>query len=158
AELTGGQVALLYDLVPVHPVYRIEFRGATALPGVDAGRLRRDVVERFGASPPVGRAPEVQRLIEDDLHAEGYLHPVVTPSAELEHAPDRATLIFQMNPGARTRIADVSVTGTPGLPPAEMLKLLGVTAGAPYRTEALNAQMARYVDNRRAAGFFEATI
>ncbi|HEX4347971.1 MAG TPA: POTRA domain-containing protein, partial [Vicinamibacterales bacterium] len=158
AELADGQVKLLYDLVPVHPVYRIEFRGATAGPGVDTGRLRRDAIERFGTSPSVGRAPDVQRLIEDDLHAEGYLHPAVTPSAELEHAPDRATLIFQLNPGARTTIADVAIAGTPGLSEAEMFKLLDIAAGAPYRTDALNARIARYIDNRRAAGFFEATL
>ena len=158
ADLDGGQVKLLYDLVPVHPVYKIEFRGATGAPGIDTGRLRSDVVARFGASPPVGRAPDVQRVIEDDLHAEGYLHAVVTPSAELEHAPDRAVLLFQLNPGARTRIADVTIAGTPGLSQAEVLKLLDIKAGAPYRTEVLNGRISRYVDNRRAAGYFEATL
>jgi outer membrane protein insertion porin family len=158
AELDGAQVRLTYDLVPVHPVYKITFRGATSAPGVDTGRLRADVIERFGASPPIGRAPDVQRVVETDLHAEGYLHAAATPGAELEHAPDRAVLVFDLNPGARTRIADVAVAGTPGLSPAEILKLLDVHPGDPYRTDALGDRIAKYVENRRAAGYFAASI
>ena len=158
AELDGSQVALLYELVPVHPVYRFEFRGTTRAPGVDTGRLRRDLIDRFGASPAVGRTPDLQRLIEDDLHAAGYLHPVVTPNVVLEHEPDRAVLVFQLDAGARSRIADIAIVGTAGLARADMLKLLDVKAGEPYRTDVLNAGITRYIDNRRAAGYFEATM
>ena len=151
-------VALVYDLVPVHPVEKIDFTGSLGAPGVDTGRLRREVVGRFGASPPVGRAPELVRVIEDDLHAEGYLHPTVTPRAELRHAPDRATLIFAIDPGPRTRIADVTITGSSGLPDAELLKLLGVSAGAPYRSDDIASRTVRYVDGRRSRGYFAATL
>jgi outer membrane protein insertion porin family len=158
ADLSPAGVRLVYDLVPVHPVDRIEFTGATGGPGVDTGRLRRELVERFGVSPPVGRAPDLVRVVEDDLHAEGYLHPVVTPRAELRHAPDRATLVFQIDAGERTRIGGIDVTGTPGLSREELLKLLDVAPGAPYRTDALANRIARYVDNRRSRGYFEAKI
>jgi outer membrane protein insertion porin family len=158
ADEDGARVRLVYDLVPMHPVDKIEFTGADGSPGIDTGRLRRDLVARYGISPAVGRAPDLVLLVEEDLNAEGYLHPVVTPHAELRHAPDRATLVFQIDPGPRTTFGDIDITGTPGLPREELLKLLGTASGAPYRSEALTAGIARYIDNRRSRGYFEAKL
>src|SRR5262245_13999923 len=63
---TAGGVALLYDLVPVHPVDRVVFRGTRA-DGIDTKALRRSVLERNGASPPIGRASDLARILEDQL-------------------------------------------------------------------------------------------
>jgi len=157
SEVPGG-VDLVYDLIPVHPVYRIEFAGQLGGGGIDTSRMRRDLLERYGASPPVGRAPDLVRVIEDNLRAEGYQHPRVTPTARLEHAPDRATLVFTIQPGPRTLIGDVQVSGTPGMSPTELLKLLNVSTGSPYRRDALATRIDRYVDNRRSLGYFEAAL
>ena len=158
ADTAGDAVSLLYDLVPVHPVDKIDFTGALGGPGIDTGRLRRAVVERFGTSPPVGRAPDLVLVIEGDLHAEGYLHPTVTSHAQLQHSPDRATLVFDIEPGARAHIGDIDVTGAPGVSRMELLALLGISAGSPYRSEALATRIARYVDDRRSRGYFEAKL
>ena len=58
ATLDGGRVALRYDLSPMHPVTKIEFAGDARGPGIDNGPLRRAVVDRYGTSPPVGRADD----------------------------------------------------------------------------------------------------
>ena len=158
ADVAPGGVRLLYDLVPVHPVDKIEFVGAGGAPGVDTGRLRREVVDRYGASPPVGRAPDLVRVIEDDLHAQGYLHASVTPRAELQHAPDRATLIFTIDPGARTTIGEITITGEAGMSRPDLLKLLEVRSGAPYLSDALDTRIARWVADRRSHGFLEAKL
>ena len=80
ADSTEGGVRLLYDLVPVHPVDKIEFDGALDVPGVDRGRLRRELVDRYGTSPPVGRAPDLARIVEDDARRRaGTCTPSVTP-------------------------------------------------------------------------------
>ena len=55
-----GGVALRYNLVPLHPVQRVDFRGVPSL-GLSEGLLRSTVTARFGASPLVGRAPEAAR-------------------------------------------------------------------------------------------------
>ena len=55
ASLVGSGVALVYDLIPIHPVTKITFAGALDAPGIDVGQLRRAVVDRYGASPPLGR-------------------------------------------------------------------------------------------------------
>ena len=154
----ASAVALVFDLVPVHPVEKIDFTVSPGAPDVDTGRLRREVVERYGASPPVGRAPELVRVIEDDLHTEGYFHPTVASRAELRHDPDRAMLIFTIDPGPRSHIADVAITGTSGLSEPELLRMLGLVAGAPYRSEEIASRIVRYVDNRRSRGYFSATL
>jgi outer membrane protein assembly factor BamA len=71
AVLAGGSVALRYDLAPIHHVGKVAFAGDLHVPGVDTGQLRQAIVERFGASPPVGRAADVARLLVDELRQRG---------------------------------------------------------------------------------------
>lgn len=157
ADSASNGVTLLYDLVPLHPIDRIAFSGPKG-PGIDVGRLRSDVVERYGTSPPLGRAADLARIVEDDLRARGYLHPVVTPRADVRHRPDRTTLTFAIDPGPRSRIGGVDVVGSSGLSPAALLKLLGVSTGAPYESDRLDERVARYIDDRRSKGYFEAKL
>src|SRR5262249_55581181 len=117
-----------------------------------------ELIDRYGASPSIARAPELVTIIEDDLHAEGYLHPVVTPEPQFEHAPDRARLVFTIDPGARTTIADIDVVGDAGVPRETLLKRLALVVGRPYRSEALNARISDYIDERRRRGHLEAKL
>src|SRR5262249_5387263 len=55
AASTPTGVSLTYDVVPLHPVMHVSFTGANA-PGIDEGRLRRIVAERFGFPLRVRRA------------------------------------------------------------------------------------------------------
>jgi outer membrane protein assembly complex protein YaeT len=158
ASAAAGGVSLRYDLVPLHPVQRIAFAGAQGHAGIDVGALRRDVVERYGNSPSLGRAADLVRIVEDDLRNAGYLHPTVTPRADIQHSPDRTTLVFAIEPGARTHIGAVEVVGTSGLPERALLDRLGVSRGAPYQSAALEASIARYIEERRSKGYLEATL
>ncbi len=158
AERAGDGVALRFALDPVHPVAKIDFAGSLDAAGVDEGQLRRAVVERFGVSPAVGRMNDMARLIADQLQQRGYLHPVVTPRADLEHAPDRATLVFTVEPGVRTRIGTVRVTGTPSVPVPALLDEMGLAAGAPWQREVLAQRIDKFVAGRRTKGFYEASV
>jgi outer membrane protein insertion porin family len=156
AALAGGRVALRYDLEPIHHVAGIEFAGITA--GVDTGRLRRLIVDRFGVSPPVARAADVAAALADELRLRGFLHAAVVPRADIEHTPERATLVFTLAPGARTRIGGVTVVGTPTVSKQTLLGDLGVAAGDPYERDVLAQRIDRFVAGRRAKGFYEATV
>ena len=112
AALEEGRVALRYDLVPIHPVSRIRFAGPLGVPGIDEGALRRAVFDRYGASPPLSRVADMTRILADALRERGYLHASIAPHAEVEHDPERATLVFTIDPGARTHIGTVEVAGT----------------------------------------------
>jgi outer membrane protein insertion porin family len=158
ATLVNGQVMLRYELVPIHPVARIRFTGQTGAPGIDTGALQRAIVDRYGVSPPLGRLSDMTRIIDEALRERGYLHATITPRPELEHDPERATLIFTIDPGVRTTIGSVEIAGSPTIPRAEFLARLGLGPGAPYQREALNARIEKYIEERRSRGYYEAKI
>jgi outer membrane protein assembly complex protein YaeT len=158
ATSRGTGVDLLFELSPIHPVTRVQFTGVAGIAGVDEARLRSAVLDRFGAMPAPGRAQDMARLVENELGLRGYLHARVSPRLELEHSPDRATLILAVQPGARTVIGAVDVIGAPGIPEREFLQRLGITPGAPYQPEALAARIEDYLRDRRDRGFYEARL
>jgi outer membrane protein insertion porin family len=157
ATIEGGRVVLRYDLVPVHAVAKIRFVG-TAAAGIDEGELRRVVTDRFGVTPRLGRLAGMTRLLEDALRERGYRHPAIRPRSELEHAPERATLIFTVDPGERTTIGRVQIVGRPTIAESEFLTRLGLRAGAPYQPEALATRIGKYIENRRARGYYESKV
>jgi outer membrane protein insertion porin family len=158
ATLADGRVALTYELVPIHPVSRIRFAGAAGAPGIDTGALRRAIVDRYGVSPPLGRAADMSRILTDTLRESGYLRAQITPRAEIEHQPERATLVFTIDPGARTTIRSVEVIGRPTVSRDEFLNRLGVSRGSAYQREALNTRIERYLQERRSKGYYEARV
>jgi outer membrane protein assembly complex protein YaeT len=158
ATSRGDGVDLLFELAPIHPVTRVLFTGVAGVPGADEGRLRSAVLDRFGASPSPGRAQDIARLVEAELGRRGYLHPRVTPRLELEHAPDRATLVLAVEPGARTTVGAVEVIGAPGIPERELLERLGITPGVPYQPELLATRIENYLRGRRDRGYYEARL
>ena len=158
AALENGRVALRYDLIPIHPIARIRFDGPLGVPGIDQGALRRAIVDRYGVSPPLGRAADMTRILVDALGERGYLNPAITPRPVLEHAPERATLVFTIDPGPRTVIGEAEIAGVPTATRAEVLARLGVATGAPYQREALNAHIQKYIEERRRKGYYEAKI
>jgi outer membrane protein insertion porin family len=158
ATSRGDGVDLLFELAPIHPVTRVLFTGIAGVPGADEGRLRSAVLDRFGASPPPGRAQDIARLVESELGRRGYLHARVSQRLELQHSPDRATLILGVEPGARTTIGTVEVIGAPGIPERELLERLAITPGAPYQPEVLATRIDDYLSDRRDRGFYEARL
>ena len=120
-------LALRFDLVPVHPVTKINFDGQVHAPGVDRGRLRRAVVDRFGLSPLLSRIAEIERTVQDALRESGYLNASVRARYDLGHSPERATLTLTIDPGSRTRVGSVDVVGTPTVPKQELLNRLHLT-------------------------------
>jgi outer membrane protein assembly complex protein YaeT len=158
AEAAPTGVRLIYDLVPIHPIRRMVFVGPMTLPGIDEGRLRGEVVERYGVSPPPGRRFDLSRVIEDDLKAHGYLHAAVEADIEIAHDPDRSTLLFKITPGIRTHIGSIEVTGSPGSSTAQLLSRLGLKTGMPYQRETINTSIQQYQQSRWADGFVEATL
>jgi outer membrane protein insertion porin family len=154
----ANRVALRYELSPIHPVTRIAFEGEMGGAGVDATQLRRAVVDRFGLSPPLGRATEAAGVVADALQESGYLHADVKPRMDVAHRPERAVLVFRIDPGPRTGVDSIDIVGMPEASQADLLRRLDLARGAPYRREALNVRIERYVADRRKAGYYEAAL
>ena len=112
------------------------FRSPIGAASVDQGALRRAIVDRFGVSPPLGRAADMARIAADTLRQRGYLNPAITPRPVLEHAPERATLVFTIDPGARTTIGDVAIAGHRAIGGA-VLAASHVAIGGDWRMMAL---------------------
>ena len=52
----------------------------------------------------------------------------------------------------------MTIKGSSGLSDAELQHMLGLVAGAPYRSEDIASRIVRYVDNRRSLGYFSAVL
>ena len=158
ATLAGGRVALVYQLSPIHEVTRIDFVGSVGAPGVDPGALRTAATDRYGPSPPLGRAVDVAEVVADALRERGYLHAKVTPTPRLHHDPDRATLVLTLDVGARTTIGAIELVAPPSVSRPALLEELGIRPGAAYQRDALNARIDQYVESQRRRGFYEAKM
>jgi outer membrane protein assembly complex protein YaeT len=154
----AGGVTLHYELVPAHPVERLQLTGSLNLPGIDEGRLRRAIVDRYGALPSAARAPEVARLLEQELRQRGYLRAAVSPQITIEHSPDRSTLTLAVAAGARAHIGSTDVTGSPGVAAKELIDRLGLAAGTPYEVDTLAARIDEYLRDQRGRGYLEARV
>jgi outer membrane protein assembly complex protein YaeT len=158
ATLAPAGVTLRYDLAPVHPVTHVGFAWKTAAPGVDEDRLRRAVTERGGTSLRVGRALEFAMAVKEAMQERGYYNAVVTPTTQTSHEPHATSLIFSIDPGPRTVIGSLDVSGAPGVPVSELLNQLGLAKGNPYEPEVLTARIDKYLSGVRSHGYYEAKV
>ncbi len=151
----NGTVNVRYLLDPIHAVSAVKFRGQLALP---ESMLRDRMTERFGPTPPLGRAAEVAAALEDLYRDHGYLQADVRVGAPIvEHDPDRTTLVFEVDPEPRARISQVKIVGDPKEPEAEFIQRLGVQPGQPYQPAEIRARLAESVQRLRRRGLYQAT-
>lgn len=156
ATLTpAASVDLLYDLIPLHSVRRIVFRGQL---GVGEGELREFVRDRFGTSPPVGRAADAARGLTELLAQHGFLAAQVTPQPVVEHAPERTILVFNVEAGAQARIGEVRVMG--GEPPGQpsIRARARFRPGQPLDRVALDRDRDAYLKDLRSRGYYQARV
>ena len=152
-ETSSGGVRVRYVLVPLHPVDRIEFRGML---GLAEDEIRPVVTERFGVAPPAGRAQDVAEALRVFYSERGFSAARVTPKIEETHAPDRATLAFEIQSGPRATIGRLDIDEIDAadrrLPPGN----IAVRVGDPYDNPAISQALDRHVASLRAMGFYEA--
>ena len=146
-------VTLRYALLPLHPVDRVEFRGALGLP---EGDLRRVVTERFGAAPSAGRAAEVAETLRAAYRRRGYPDARVTPRIEETHNPDRATLALEVDAGRRVRIGLVRFNQIDESDSGALLGIPNVAVGQPYDQDVIEQELAAWVDRYKSRGYYEA--
>src|SRR5687768_792651 len=87
----GNGIRVRYNLVPIHSVQRVEFRGEL---GLSSGTLRDAITERFGPTPSATRATEVAQRLQEVYNERGYLNAAIRPVVEVLHDPDRTILAF----------------------------------------------------------------
>jgi outer membrane protein assembly complex protein YaeT len=153
-EAPGG-VRLVYNLIPLHAVHRVAFRGNL---GISESLLKDTLASRFGALPPVGRAPEAARFLEQQLYPDhGYLHATVRAVAVEQHDPDRTLLTFQIEAGPRAIIRSVTIEGDPLQDRESFLRRIGTVPGVAYQPLEITEELDRYAVELRRRGRYEAT-
>jgi len=150
-----GGVALRYNLVPLHSVERVDFHGEPRL-ALPEGLLRETVLNRFGATPPVGRAGEVARLLEQLYRDHGYLNAMVVPRALEKHDPDRTLLEFTIRPGRQASVGTVRVEGDQPASRDQFLRDVHAVAGQPYEPATIAEALAKYARKLRRRSRYEA--
>lgn len=151
-----GGVALRYNLIPLHTVERVDFRGEPRL-ALSEGVLRDAVMNRFGATPPVGRAPEVARTLEQLYRDRGYLNAVAVVTATEKHDPDRTLLEFTIRPGPQASIANVRIDGDQPSSREQFLRDVHAVPGRAYEPNVISAELEQYARRLRQKTRYEAT-
>jgi outer membrane protein assembly complex protein YaeT len=149
-ETAAAGIRLRYDLVPLHPVDRVEFQGVL---GLDADELRQVVTDRFGEAPPAARAGEVTEVLRVHYRDRGYVRATLSSRIDVTHAPDRASMVIEAIAGPQARIATVEVDAA-GAPPR--LEGTPVAAGRAYDAAAIEETLLAHENELRAAGYYEA--
>jgi outer membrane protein assembly complex protein YaeT len=154
AEAAAGGVRVRYDLVPLHPVDRLEFRGRL---GMSEDRLRQVVADRYGSTPPATRADDVAAVLRDGYRRNGYPLATVTPQVVESHNPDRATMIFDIDAGRRALIAEVMIFQTDEREADTALGVPDIPVGEPYDQEQIDRILEQWEDRMRDRGYYEAS-
>src|SRR2546430_1864075 len=98
------------------------------------------------------------RIVADALRERGYLASAITPRAELEHAPERATLMFTIEPGPQTTIGKIEIINIPSASRTMLLDRLGITHDLPYEHDTLNTHIKQYIKEQRNHDYYKAHI
>ena len=146
-------VALRYELIPLQVVERLEFQGRL---GLSRGRLRDAIVERYGPNPRFDVVDEAVRTLTALYRDEGYLSARIV--GEVEQSPERDTMAFAINAGARVRIGTVDLEGALLGPPAQVLARLNVRPGQVYDREAIERRLSDYESELRSQRYYEAEL
>ncbi len=155
AALAPGGVKLIFDLVPLRDVKRVVFRGDLGLPDV---MLRAAVVDRFGPTPPVGRADDIASALQAFLQDRGFLGAKVTPAAVGDVPSESGDLAFVMSAGPMARIESLALKGPEPSLNQSLVQRLQVHLGDRYDPVALQSRITQYLDEWHRAGYYEANI
>lgn len=152
-DAAPGGVVLRWELVPLHPVDRVAFRGTL---GLDTGELLRIVTDRFGQAPTAARADEVAEALRTAYRARGFPAAQVTPRIEETHQPDRATMVLEVASGPRAviralRVVQVDAEGAPTVTARP-----GIAEGDVYDEQAILRALGRWEGALREQGYQEA--
>ena len=99
-----------YNLMPMHTVQRVDFRGQL---GLSEGLLRDRCGRAVRRAPPLGRAEDVARRSSSSITITAISRDGRAASPPSEHDPDRTRARVRHQAGPRATIGEVDVEGEP---------------------------------------------
>ncbi len=153
-DAPGGGVLLTFNLIPLHGIDRIQFKGSL---GLSENLLRSTVVERYGSSPSIGRVDAAAKTLQQLYADRGYLRARVDATPETLHRPDRTVLTFTIDSGPRAVIGRIAIEGDPPEPNEEFLRRIGAASGSPFDRVRLQQRLDEYVRRLKERRYYEAS-
>ncbi|MDO8679553.1 MAG: POTRA domain-containing protein [Acidobacteriota bacterium] len=149
-------VVIRWQLTPVRRIGLVSVTGHAVF---SERAIRTELSERYGFQPSATRVPDVVSALQSYYAERGYRNATILPRIDDDGpVPERVELVLSIDAGARTTIADATVTGTPLEPVAELLRKLAAQPGRPFDGPALDARVAAYEEELRGLGYYEARV
>ena len=151
-----GGVRVVFELTPMELILRLSVEGNVVL----GDEALLEVLRTSGIAEGRRLDEEQLRLAEAGLlrayGRQGYneARVQVTP----ESVPGGVSLVFTLYEGKPTRVAAVSVTGSPGLPLSQLLGTLGLKVGGVLDRGGLDTGLVRLRGLLRERGYWRAQV
>lgn len=156
ASRSDQGVIVRWSLTPVRRIGKIEIEGDAQLP---EAVVRAELADRFGGQPSVSRVAEVVAELEVFYADRGFRQAVIMPRLQEDDSrPELVTLVVSVKAGTRASVREVTVTTTPLVPEADLLRRLGLQPGRPFDRTALDARVAELEEDLRGRGYYEARV
>ncbi|HYB95100.1 MAG TPA: POTRA domain-containing protein [Vicinamibacterales bacterium] len=156
ASATGQGVALRWLLTPVRRITRVTIDGDASLP---EDTIRADIADRFGARPSATRMADIVTRLKELYASRGFPQTSILPRLqEDEGAPERAELVLTIDPGERTTVGSVAITGRPMENESAVARALDLHVGRAFDRAALDAKISAYENSLRQRGYYEARV
>jgi outer membrane protein assembly complex protein YaeT len=151
----GAGVTVVVSVVPVHPIDRLELRGAL---GIDARTLERGILAQFGGRVSAVSSDAARAAVLQLLTDEGFARPTVETTLEQTHDVHRSTLVVTIDAGARLRVGRVNVQGASVLGQEAVTRDAGLVTGAPHRRRATEDALRVQAERLRGLRYYEASV
>ncbi len=156
ASRSDQGVIVRWSLTPVRRIGKIEIEGDAQLP---EAVVRAELADRFGGQPSVSRVAEVVAELEVFYADRGFRQAAIMPRLQEDDSrPELVTLVVSVKAGTRASVREVTVTTTPLVPEADLLRRLGLQPGRPFDRTALDTRIAELEEDLRGRGYYEARV
>ncbi len=149
-EPTPGGVRVVYRLIPLRPIDRLEFEGQL---GLSEDTLRNAIREGLGTSLSANRIEPAKGVLRQVYRDKGYGAPRIDARLVPRSDPDRSTLVMSIDAGPRSILQDVRFESPDD---NALIGLPDIRAGAPFDLASVQRTLDRYVETMRRNGYYEA--
>jgi outer membrane protein assembly complex protein YaeT len=150
-EPTPDGVRVVYRLIPLRPIDRMEFEGTL---GLSEGQLRSAVRDSLGTALAASRIEAAKGVLSQRYFDSGYVAARIDHKLVPRTEPDRSTLVFVVDAGMRALVTNVVVE------PQDSKEVPAgfpvIQSGRPYDRQEIDETLRKYVDNLRKTGYYEA--
>ncbi|WP_257459845.1 POTRA domain-containing protein [Archangium lipolyticum] len=154
-DVPGG-VRVVFELTPMQPILQLAVEGNVVLSDEALLAVLRENGIAKGRRLDEDALREALKGLEQEYQGQGYNKASIQLTREA--VPGGVSLVFTVFEGTPTRVASVTVTGSPGLPLSELLSTLGLRVGGVLDSGGLKSGLERLRTLLRERGYWRANV